>query len=733
MTTPLQFIGNDRFLIQHSPLDSGVTAEQLKELREFALQSWDHFLELLDTIRQAQNKRFGKDGSYRGYEVVGHGVSVFGSSFRLGDYIYVEEIFSPALRKFFAEKPKGWPEFWKRLTSTEVSPEMPVALKRALVPLLIDKINDRNHIDILREFLSIRKGIPHITDIIFEQLSLKQVSIPAEIQLDFLNADIADYRKDAEHHWNWYFRTIFSFRILFSLYTHAEKNIREQAQEIAYNWLSEFTEKLFDIQRTTHFDCALDILLQAEDTELLEDVVLTLLTNHVDELNSSDSAINPLYSLKAIINSLLLTQPKRGKNLVHRIVYEVGQHEYVEKLLAYCLQELSGNEANLPLVHSLLDEYRGTFSMQRIGEIMVEIADKYSQSESPEERERAYAICMDYLRKGLTDQDRLAAEYLNLNESMTKKDQGTVFAISGIEGRSLFIIHRHAKEHPEEIYKISLDYWLNTTGVYLKYMAAFPLHASIHYLVHVPEGEGHRYDYDRARGIFRQCFSDGLSSIKHNPYNLPCLWHGINRMMATLRPILTFEEVQAFLELGEDREDTHWVLPYYARFAKEYVWKKWGAKQLSDIRKQFDDYLATPGNEEEIAQLLTDMRNRILEGFSSQEDVDICAQLIETRKNRHFRVISTMGHILIDAAKKKDDKYLPIVPMYYKKWIIPFILEMPKNAGFVYIPRTKEVLTWYAQKESKNVSELACSLIELPSEWQERIFQDLNLSELVRK
>ena len=87
MTTPLQFIGNDRFLIQHSPLDSGVTAEQLKELREFALQSWDHFLELLDTIRQAQNKRFGKDGSYRGYEVGGHGVSVFGSSFRLGVYI----------------------------------------------------------------------------------------------------------------------------------------------------------------------------------------------------------------------------------------------------------------------------------------------------------------------------------------------------------------------------------------------------------------------------------------------------------------------------------------------------------------------------------------------------------------------------------------------------------------------------------------------------------------------
>jgi hypothetical protein len=132
------FITCSQLLTDHSWYHIGTAPVLYDVARALTLDSFENFLWFIGLLTEAhKEKGIYTIIPYRGYEDMGHGTSQVGSGFSTGDYNYAANILTPALKKFEAERPKGWDSFWKNVCGKTVDAKHPVWLKRAAIPVLI--------------------------------------------------------------------------------------------------------------------------------------------------------------------------------------------------------------------------------------------------------------------------------------------------------------------------------------------------------------------------------------------------------------------------------------------------------------------------------------------------------------------------------------------------------------------------------------------------------------------
>lgn len=122
------------------------------------------------------------NGKYKGYEWIGSGIGGWGTNYEITDKGVVRLLFQPLFLELYMSNPrKAWQFFRTQIlekTKLGATKDNPVYLKRALIPILIErveniKLNDSGSkvaYKYLQNIVSIKRGIPGTSEIVFNML-----------------------------------------------------------------------------------------------------------------------------------------------------------------------------------------------------------------------------------------------------------------------------------------------------------------------------------------------------------------------------------------------------------------------------------------------------------------------------------------------------------------------------------------------------------------------------------
>lgn len=122
-------------------------------------------------------KGFGKKITFDGWELMGGGISQSGKQFTIQDHHFITKIIKPILHKHYSDNPNSTWEFILQYCvarkETEVSSIKPDFLNRAVIDILLEEYSKdsrkKEAFEILSDFIQMKKGIPHKTELIFQK------------------------------------------------------------------------------------------------------------------------------------------------------------------------------------------------------------------------------------------------------------------------------------------------------------------------------------------------------------------------------------------------------------------------------------------------------------------------------------------------------------------------------------------------------------------------------------
>lgn len=148
------------------------------------------------------------NGKYKGYEWIGSSVSQCGSNYSITDKGVVRLLFQPLFLELYKKNIKeSWVFFKKNIlekTKKSASRDNPAYLKRALMPILFERLTNQNlskrdrkrAFYYLENILWIKKGIPATSEVIFYTLrnsDLEQIGFDKIMKL--VNIDSVKYKR----------------------------------------------------------------------------------------------------------------------------------------------------------------------------------------------------------------------------------------------------------------------------------------------------------------------------------------------------------------------------------------------------------------------------------------------------------------------------------------------------------------------------------------------------------
>ncbi len=148
-------------------------------------------------------KKFGKRLEFKGWEYMGGVTSFWGHRYSVSDRHFIGYTLEPVLREYY-DKNKSKNRAWKFIIkhciskTEEVSKKRPDFLNRAVIPIVLKRYESggretsREAFGILKEFILSRKGIPHKSDLIYQELRGKG-SFPKEKKWKLVKVSIKKY------------------------------------------------------------------------------------------------------------------------------------------------------------------------------------------------------------------------------------------------------------------------------------------------------------------------------------------------------------------------------------------------------------------------------------------------------------------------------------------------------------------------------------------------------------
>lgn len=119
-----------------------------------------------------------KNEEYTGWELVGSGISQSGENYSIVDRHYIIYLLTPALEDFYShDHDKAWEFIIDRVITTSeacVSKTKPDFLNRAAIKLIVKEYlsgsNSEQAFNILKSFIGMKQGIPHKSELVFQEL-----------------------------------------------------------------------------------------------------------------------------------------------------------------------------------------------------------------------------------------------------------------------------------------------------------------------------------------------------------------------------------------------------------------------------------------------------------------------------------------------------------------------------------------------------------------------------------
>ena len=144
----------------------------------------DRFVKLSEELSEQYSRfyksRFGRKERFTGWELMGGMTSFWGGEYKISDRHFVGYILAPALSNYYQRnRHKAWKFILKDCITKEnsVSKEQPDFLNRAAFIVVLNRFKSNNKevanaaFRILKEFVLSRKGIPHKSELIYQEVS----------------------------------------------------------------------------------------------------------------------------------------------------------------------------------------------------------------------------------------------------------------------------------------------------------------------------------------------------------------------------------------------------------------------------------------------------------------------------------------------------------------------------------------------------------------------------------
>lgn len=148
------------------------------------------------------------NGKYKGYEWIGSGIGGWGTNYSITDKGVVRLLFQPLFHELYNDNPKKAWQFFKQQILDKVkqgaTKDNPVYLKRTLIPILINRLEDdalkdrdkRTAYKYLQNILRIKRGIPGTSEIVFHKLRGKDLEkLGFNKVMELINLDSIKYKR----------------------------------------------------------------------------------------------------------------------------------------------------------------------------------------------------------------------------------------------------------------------------------------------------------------------------------------------------------------------------------------------------------------------------------------------------------------------------------------------------------------------------------------------------------
>ncbi len=718
------FITCSQLLTDHSWYHFGTAPVLYDVAKALTLESFENFLWFIGLLTEAhKEKGIYAVLPYRGYEDMGHGTSQVGSGFSTGDYNYASNILSPALKKFEAERPKGWGAFWQGVCGKTVDAEHPVWLKRAAIPVLISQAQKGGKegelaLNTLEGYVSLLRGIPSPSEILFEKLTHQKDMLSDEQRLSLIDADMHTHSVTGIVYP--YPSSIFAFEVLFNLCISKDTAIREKAHAFVREFISFDKLDILQIERAESFSERLHLLLALPESKtLLREVIAAFLTR-IEGLLKIENYDEPTTCFVTILEKLFLENKDEGHAWATDLFLEEKARPYGQRVIASVMLHLVEKPETLSLYEELHQKYSAFIEPSRLSYCEAQHAEAL-QRQSPQ---RSLDTCIGILETSLEHPERQAEEYKESDKSMAQKD--SIHFISGTEGHALFTLHQVAHVDPRRAYEIALRYWLESPSPYLRHMACHALRIAISNLITGPQKN---YLYEKAPHYLGEFAGKGLTRLQEYMNQWPAMWGGVSGVMNVLKHVLTYEEAQKLVELGKGREGTEWAFFYFANYhgsQKTFAGPVWTKEQKAKMLEDFQKYLAE-GDERGIAYLLTGIRDIVRKGKCDAAHISLMDHVLRKRPKNDVHEMNTFGLALSDAKEHGDEQLFQFVEPFFDDWVIPLLKQIPDGDGFFYVHGCDGLVEWVQEKSPERAMALAQRIVTLSDECLHRMFRHLDI------
>lgn len=219
-------VGDDGDFVMYSPHN---IFEILKDYIDIDFEK--NFKGIAKIIINQYSQEWGRNRKkivYNGWELMGGVTSFWGHDYKVPDRHFIRFTLKPALEEYYKrDKEKCWSFVKKECIAKKVSKDCPDFLNRAAIPIVLERYENKSEkvsreaFEILKEFILSSKGIPHKSDLIYQEL---RGNFPDEKKWQLVKVSINKYKIPVNP---------FVEQIVLDLAKHGNK----RASKILRNWI----------------------------------------------------------------------------------------------------------------------------------------------------------------------------------------------------------------------------------------------------------------------------------------------------------------------------------------------------------------------------------------------------------------------------------------------------------------------------------------------------------------
>jgi hypothetical protein len=403
------------------------------------------------------------EGQYQGYRWGGSGLSQAGSNYSITDMGVVRLLFGPLFKDLYSgDKDEAWKLFKSRILNQAVkkaTKRNPLFLKRALVGIILDRIEDRKlskqdrqeTLEYLKNILRMKHGCPNTSDVIFDEIRRRDVKkVGFRNVMELIKEDSVKYR--TKNYAAGYPTNIFVIKTLFELIG------------CGYGPAKNFSLKLIKKPEFNKFDRTYNSfeLLSDHNIPMSDpDFIVQIIQNIDLENYLGRVGVHSIWDKGGVLVGLIQRDWEEGKDRGKKIIDEfmVSEDSRGVKLDFICralhdLKKISPLKT-FRLISSYLknkDIFTQAFGgNSQIRSIIVELAEEFAKEKKYGRAKEIIELCIDDPDPETHNREE------DFNYHLQVKEGSGTGTITSVRGRVGWVLQKIAASNDPKLMKYALE------------------------------------------------------------------------------------------------------------------------------------------------------------------------------------------------------------------------------------------------------------------------------------